>query len=1018
MSAHLAKSKDQFSCFVTKSFLMKTAPVAAVVVSVAVLILASLGAGSTPTHTILQTINFTRRVLTPTPAEAAHDLRFFTTAVKTDSEGKIITGPNNDQTKNFVGAESAGERGGIQRFTKIMFGANYFDGRPDPGTRIDPNNPIVKSGGQFWPFVPQPFRSLPSSLAITPDGKKLYVTLPGKENFPDWRLAVVDVLTQKLLRWVDLRPPGNSKGTRPVGAQVAPINTGIYPNPYVVVLNEYGNFGSVIDAAADVVIGEFETDFYGQDLVFDKTGTRLYITDRFNDQVRAFRIDKGPMFTQIAVIPTGTTDLERSNPRDLDISADGRFLYVGNTLGHTVAVIQIEGDANTLVQNLPVGGLTTDVKIAGRWGIVCGQESNTVLNKPETGHGLPTKKNGVPIRNNGQPLGYTPVMTDGTKATTFDDIGTELNVFDTQNNTFVYRYVDTGRDNSMLVTEGQVVDLKDHVAAQKIIKGSGPEQMFFRGDLLFVSMLHTDNVEVFRVNQNPSDPSQILTEVGLQLTGGITPQGIGVTPDGKTVFVANMQTEDISILQVDANGNLTKKGTITVGVTNKTPDPRTGNNGSNLFATGEEIGLRWFFTSSYADDAQKSCGNCHWQSRHDGCNWNVGANAVGGVKVCPQNKDLSDNWPQWFEGLNNDMTAYASACNGELIVADRRTALFPQQLLTDRLKARDEFVLQKTAQNSTAIGRPELNGKAFKVGYYDMAFLQILWTQNETRRLPNPLTQFPSSEQSAKIQRGKFLFTAKFAEGGAGCADCHHNGNKNTNGSLDKTFQDYNIHEPGVIAETTVDGDGPFLRLTNDYFFQAFGPSQDEGSRQNISSRNTKHLRTFWDSVPRWLHHGLAHTVHEILLPPDSQWLTEGERGFNFRLVRTDSTRRVAHGCLDKPCPVLPTEVPITIADSTDPGNCSKLGGDGKGRICVSIDPPTPLFDQNGKPLQTNAYPDGRLLIDRLGTNKVVPLIVNRQLNPALATNKIKLIKDTHGATSQLSQDDVDALTLYLKSLQ
>jgi len=38
--------------------------------------------------------------------------------------------------------------------------------------------------------------------------------------------------------------------------------------------------------------------------------------------------------------------------------------------------------------------------------------------------------------------------------------------------------------------------------------------------------------------------------------------------------------------------------------------------------------------------------------------------------------------------------------------------------------------------------------------------------------------------------------------------------------------------------------------------------------------------------------------------------------------------------------------------------------------------------------------------------------------NPALSQNHIQLIKDTHGKTSQLSQTDLDALVLYLKSLQ
>lgn len=39
-------------------------------------------------------------------------------------------------------------------------------------------------------------------------------------------------------------------------------------------------------------------------------------------------------------------------------------------------------------------------------------------------------------------------------------------------------------------------------------------------------------------------------------------------------------------------------------------------------------------------------------------------------------------------------------------------------------------------------------------------------------------------------------------------------------------------------------------------------------------------------------------------------------------------------------------------------------------------------------------------------------------MNPALATNHIQVIKDTHGKTSQLSESDVNALVLYLKSLQ
>ena len=143
--------------------------------------------------------NFTFEVLATT-AEAPLPLRFFSTAVKTDSRGRIITGSTNDPVKNIVGPESAGMRAGLARFTKIMFGASYIDGRPDPGTRIDPNNPQVTSGNQKWPNRPQPFRSHPRALSITPDGRKLYVALPGREGYPDWRVAVIDTAQRRVLR--------------------------------------------------------------------------------------------------------------------------------------------------------------------------------------------------------------------------------------------------------------------------------------------------------------------------------------------------------------------------------------------------------------------------------------------------------------------------------------------------------------------------------------------------------------------------------------------------------------------------------------------------------------------------------------------------------------------------------------------------------------------------------------------------------------------------------------------------
>src|SRR5262245_62858834 len=86
----------------------------------------------------LQATSFPRLVLAPALPEAPFDLRFFSGAVKTNSRGEIIEGFDSDPVKRLVGAESAGMRAGLERFTKILFAVDYFTGRPNKGDRLDP----------------------------------------------------------------------------------------------------------------------------------------------------------------------------------------------------------------------------------------------------------------------------------------------------------------------------------------------------------------------------------------------------------------------------------------------------------------------------------------------------------------------------------------------------------------------------------------------------------------------------------------------------------------------------------------------------------------------------------------------------------------------------------------------------------------------------------------------------------------------------------------------------------------
>jgi DNA-binding beta-propeller fold protein YncE len=118
------------------------------------------------------------------------------------------------------------------------------------------------------------------------------VALPGREGYPDWRVAVVDTVQRRVLRWVDLRPSGQTRGLRPIGCKGFAAQYDDLPTAYAVVLNQYGNFATVIDTGNDSVIGHFETGFYGEKALFNNAGTRLYITDRAKDE--GARISRRP----------------------------------------------------------------------------------------------------------------------------------------------------------------------------------------------------------------------------------------------------------------------------------------------------------------------------------------------------------------------------------------------------------------------------------------------------------------------------------------------------------------------------------------------------------------------------------------------------------------------------------------------------------------------------------------------------------------------------------------------------
>ncbi len=275
---------------------------------------------------------------------------------------------------------------------------------------------------------------------------------------------------------------------------------------------------------------------------------------------------------------------------------------------------------------------------------------------------------------------------------------------------------------------------------------------------------------------------------------------------------------------------------------------------------------------------------------------------------------------------------------------------------------------------------------------------------------PNAVS-FPVSEAAAILERGKAASfrreVSQGAERGARAAIATET-RLLTEWSND-SFQDWlYVYEPGVVAETTVGGDGPFTRLANDYFFYAVlslrrilargrtSEPKHKASAQLLGQRSA-------DGCTMEAHTLSGRSCSRLIRPCSRP----SERGFNFRTVRADHQRRVAHDFLGGPPVVLPTEVPITMGHSA-----GGFAGDAKGPIYVSLDPPARISGPDA------AYPEGRLQVDRLGTNNLTPLVVDGAINPALASAGVRVVPETHGKVSQLSASDIDAISKYLLSLQ
>ncbi len=128
---------------------------------------------------------------------------------------------------------------------------------------------------------PQPRRDHPFDVAVSGDGRKVYVSLEGSELEPGSEVAVYDVAGDRVLRRILLRPR-----TEAGQAASSPFRLALHPGGrFLLVTSRLSNFASVIDTREDEVISEIPADFYCQGAAFDREGRTAYVSNRYLDQI-------------------------------------------------------------------------------------------------------------------------------------------------------------------------------------------------------------------------------------------------------------------------------------------------------------------------------------------------------------------------------------------------------------------------------------------------------------------------------------------------------------------------------------------------------------------------------------------------------------------------------------------------------------------------------------------------------------------------------------------------------------
>lgn len=602
-----------------------------------------------------------------------------------------------------------------------------------------------------------------------------------------------------------------------------------------------------------------------------------------------------------------------AHPKDLALSPDGRYLFVGNTGTMDVGIIDTR--VNRQVGAVFTGNVASHVTVVpdagGRHhqlvvltmgaGFGAAKERDphgaetwdrnhpaaqfTVLRDPQTTEPYPLEQQAV--------LGPYDAV-DGTWNTKMRDIGNDLLAVDLGRLSVPDYRPDMQLDYQLMAhtyqanpqwvryasdtAEATSGDMKGDIPPElQRVVGSFFEWAAVEGDRLFTSMAGSFEVVEWKVAPAAA-PHARFEPVRVYRTG-LRPMGIALTPD--TLYVANQLGESVSI--IDRKTGAMQE--IVVG--NRTRPP---------LDTDAEKGELVAHTTQFSSDNDNSCLHCHYRDTGDGRGWGAaetigqdkqGRVVNGGTLGIPSMRNIYALQPYYFEGTHRlsegqgaDIAEQASSVDFDRPIWAGDFTAYNSPIPEQARKNRAEELKERVSVHklgSMGYDLDERRNEFFRQqsmklfgAAYDLKDLYRFvgsWLGSNTHLLPSPYDR-----EHPSVKRGAAIFN----DASAMCAVCHtppeftnkseqlaRNNTRALPQLTTGTRRDASYTLASVRAVEHANGETGFDMEPED----AGRVEYREGGF------TTMQLRGLFDRPPVFLHHARTRSLREAIATPDHRGL-------------------------------------------------------------------------------------------------------------------------------------------------